>query len=338
MPQKIALVGEAWGEQEERERTPFVGAAGWQLNQLLDEAGIRRADCFLTNVFNLRPGTDNDIERLCTRDRAEAIQGVPSLRSGKYVHLRYQPELDRLQRELREVRPNVTVALGATASWALLSNSAISRIRGGVAESTFIPGLKVVATYHPAAILRQWDLRPVTIFDLIKARRESEYPEIRLPKRTVYIEPTLADLEWYYDRYLHSADIISVDIETSGDQITCIGFAPTVDSALVIPFVDLRRGGNYWPSHEEEIRAWGFVRRVLSSPIPKLFQNGLYDMHFLLRRYGLRTVNAAEDTMLLHHALQPESEKGLGFLGSVYTNEASWKLMRKGSETIKRDE
>ena len=36
--------------------------------------------------------------------------------------------------------------------------------------------------------------------------------------------------------------------------------------------------------------------------------------------------------MLLHHALQPESEKGLAFLGSVYTNEASWKMMRQAGE------
>jgi hypothetical protein len=43
--------------------------------------------------------------------------------------------------------------------------------------------------------------------------------------------------------------------------------------------------------------------------------------------------------MLLHHALQPESPKGLDFLGSVYTEEASWKLMRpRGKQTIKRDE
>jgi len=41
--------------------------------------------------------------------------------------------------------------------------------------------------------------------------------------------------------------------------------------------------------------------------------------------------------MLLHHALQPESLKGLGFLGSIYTDESNWKLMRK-STTIKRDE
>jgi hypothetical protein len=43
--------------------------------------------------------------------------------------------------------------------------------------------------------------------------------------------------------------------------------------------------------------------------------------------------------MLLHHALQPESEKSLGFLGSIYTDEASWKTMRqRGKTTIKRDE
>jgi uracil-DNA glycosylase family 4 len=51
----IAIVGEAWGEQEERARAPFVGASGYELTRMLDEAGIRRADCFLTNVFNLRP-------------------------------------------------------------------------------------------------------------------------------------------------------------------------------------------------------------------------------------------------------------------------------------------
>ena len=71
MQYKIALVGEAWGEHEERERMPFVGPAGWQLNSMLKEAGIVRADCFLTNCFNLRPRPSNKIENLCaTRERS----------------------------------------------------------------------------------------------------------------------------------------------------------------------------------------------------------------------------------------------------------------------------
>ena len=43
---------------------------------------------------------------------------------------------------------------------------------------------------------------------------------------------------------------------------------------------------------------------------------------------GYAVRNAAEDTMLLHHAIHPEMRKGLGFLGSLYTSEPAWKLMR----------
>jgi DNA polymerase I-like protein with 3'-5' exonuclease and polymerase domains len=72
--------------------------------------------------------------------------------------------------------------------------------------------------------------------------------------------------------------------------------------------------------------------------IRKVFQNGLYDIAFLWRSYGIKTLGGAEDTMLLHHALQPEALKGLAFLGSVYTNHGPWKSERKTStETIKRD-
>jgi len=72
--------------------------------------------------------------------------------------------------------------------------------------------------------------------------------------------------------------------------------------------------------------------------IPKLFQNGLYDIPFILRTTGIAVQGAAHDTMLLHHALQPESLKGLGFLGSIYTDHGPWKVERKGTDTIKRDE
>jgi hypothetical protein len=44
------------------------------------------------------------------------------------------------------------------------------------------------------------------------------------------------------------------------------------------------------------------------------------------------------DTMLLHHSMYPELPKSLGFLGSIYTNEAAWKLMRRDAEELKRDE
>lgn len=338
---KIAIVGEAWGEHEERQRSPFVGPSGYELTRMLDEAGIHRAECHLTNVFNLRPKPSNDIENLCAaKSDAGAGAQLPPLKAGKYIRPEYLPELTRLYSELSAVRPNVIVALGNTATWALLHNAGISKIRGTVAESPVLTGRKILPTYHPSAILRQWDLRPVTVLDLTKAKRESEFPEIRRPRRTVYIEPTLDECYWFKSQFLDDAKQISFDIETIGNQIDCIGFAPDPSVALCLPFIDMRKpGGNYWQTLEEELRAWDFVRGVLALPQPKSGQNTLYDIHFLWRGYGIAPTNYSDDTMLLHHALQPESEKGLGFLGSVYTNEASWKLMRtRGKTTIKKDE
>lgn len=334
---KIAIVGEAWGKNEEIQRAPFVGYSGHLLTQMLAEAKIERTQCFLTNVFNLRPMPTDDIANLCGPDRAG---GFPPLAKGKYLRSEFFPEVHRVISEIRSLRPNLVILAGNTACWAFLGTTGISKIRGTVTYSTVLPTQKCLPVYHPAAITREWGLRPTTVMDLIKAERESHFPEVRRPERTVFIEPTLADLEWFYVRHVLPSKRIAADIETLREQITCIGFATSPAYALCVPFHDPRRAGqSYWPTEQDERAAWAFVRRVLHSPQPKTFQNGLYDLYFLWKSYGLTVNNCADDTMLMHHALQPESEKSLGFLGSVYTNEASWKLMRtKGKTTIKKDE
>lgn len=340
MKYKIALVGEAWGADEAQYRMPFVGAAGQELNRMLVDAGLKREECYVTNCFNFQPER-NDITTLCWSASARGkLDKRSALVAGKYLKPEYFPEIERLYQELREIRPNICVALGNTASWALLSATAISKIRGTVAYSNTVEGLKVLATFHPAAVLRQYDLRHVTVLDLAKARRESEFPEIRKPIRRIWTEPTLGDLEDFYDKYIKDCTELAFDIETSGDQITCLGFAPRIDMAIVIPFWDLRKpAGSYWTNLPEELAAWHFVERVLSHPCAKVAQNGLYDIQFLWMKYGIPVTNFVEDTMLLHHSLQPESPKALGFLGSVYTNEASWKSMRNRTKhTIKADE
>src|SRR5262245_52348045 len=341
MQYKIALVGEAWGEHEERERLPFVGPAGWQLNSMLKEAGIVRAECFLTNCFNLRPRPNNKIDNLCAT-RREVRHALPPLSSGKYVRDEFLPELERLYQELTRADPNVIVCLGGTASWAILRDSRISKLRGAVASSPVLAGKKVLPTFHPSYILQGgYEARHVTVLDLQKARRESEYPEIRRPKRLIYTEPLLTELDWFYTKFIAGAKLLSVDIETRGERITCIGFATSRDIALVVPFEDLRKsGGNYWGSLEAEVAAWEWVRRTLASPVPKVFQNGLFDMSRLWKTYGIPVRNAEHDTMLLHHALMPESPKSLDYLGSIYTDESAWKLgiRAKHKGTIKKED
>lgn len=342
---RILILGEAYGEDEDKAQTPFVGKAGWYLNQLLEASGISRLDCHVTNVFNIRPQPTDDITNLCaSKKEGGIVPGWPELTSSKYIRTEFAHHLPRLQAEINEVKPNLILSLGGTALWALTGNSGITRSRGAICESVrtpMMPGLnpvKVLPTFHPANLLRDPSNREITILDFVKAERESHFPEIRRPRRFIHIEPTLPEIWDFTAQYLLSAQRISIDIETVGNQITCIGFAPTTDRALVIPFCDLRKpGGSYWPTEQEEHAAWNYVRGICLLPAEKLFQNGLYDMAFLWRRYGIHCNNVVHDTMLLHHALQPELPKGLGFMGSLYTNEASWKIMGKKSETIKRE-
>lgn len=355
---KIMLVGEAWGEEEERIGLPFQGPSGKLLNAMLSQVGIARNECYVTNVFNLRPQPKNDVENLCGT-KVQALPGFPAIRAGKYVRAEFEPELVRLFMEIKRERPNLIVALGASAAWALLGTSGIKKVRGApslvsgrAAEAIGFP-VKVLPTYHPAAIMRDWSLRAITVIDLHKAIREAEYPELRRPMREIWTAPTLDDLHVFERDYILPSNDLSIDIETALDQITCVGFAPTIDRAIVVPFVDpMQKDGNYWRSLEDELEAWRMVRRWCAMTIPKSYrpapildlpfkrgvgQNFLYDAHRLWRTMGIPVVNS-DDTMLLHHALQPELEKGLGFLATIYTDELAWKFMRAKHETLKKED
>lgn len=331
---KIALVGEALGEQEDITGAPFSGASGQELTKMLREAGINRSECFLTNTFAFRP-LKNNLDLFCVK-KAEAGHPyhMPLYSQGKYFHPKIFGELERLRTEIELVKPNLVIALGNAACWSMLSRAGISAIRGTTAISGLVPGQKVLPTFHPAYVLRNWAGRPIVLQDFHKAEREAQFPEIRRPERWILINPTLAEIAEWFSR---PTQIYSVDIETSMKQITMIGFARSISDSIVIPFIDKTKPGyNYWPTHSDERAAWKLVRAVLEGPIPLLWQNGVYDLQYLARM-GFKPKNNLHDTMLLHHALYPEMKKGLGFLGSIYTNESSWKLMRH-NDSNKRDE
>ncbi len=363
----IILVGEARGEAEAKLNSSFIGPSGAELIRMLGESGLieltsfdrdyihqfystgdskllelvwnLHPEVYRTNVFQRHP-PGNNLEFFCG-GKAEGIPGYPALLKSKFVRMEFEPELDRLAQEIMDRDPNLIICLGNSSLWALAGRVGITKLRGTTLLSTHTAAdFKLLPTYHPAALLRQWELRPTVIADLMKAAREKEFPDVRRPEREIWIEPDLDDIRHFISTHIHGCDLLSVDIETSGSRITCIGFAPSPRIAIVVPFDDARsKSGSYWSTRQDERIVWCLVREVLEdSRIPKLFQNGAYDIAFLWRAYGIKTMNAAEDTMLLSHALQPESLKGLGYLGSVYSDEGSWKGMRTKHETIKRDD
>jgi len=330
MKSKIVIVGEAWGAEEEKRGEPFVGAAGSVLRRALSDAGIALSDCHFTNVFNFRP-TDNDLKNLCG-PKSEAIEGwARPLFPGKYVQQKYKPELDRLFSEIEQHNPNLIIALGNTALWALTKQVGIKKYRG-TPLLMYGTERKILPTWHPAAILRMWSNRPIMLADLMKAARQSEFPELVRPQRFIHIPESIADIEQFYNSYIAPSPRVACDIETKERTITEVGFAPSWDHALVIPFYSRRSpDGNYWPTSGSEIEAWNWVRHILATK-PSHGQNYQYDMKYLWRVMRIPTPLAEDDTMILHHTLQPELEKGLGFLGSIYTDEPSWKFMRADHE------
>lgn len=345
-PCKIAFVGEAPGEQEELTGLPFVGYSGGEFTEECQDVGIERKDCYLTNVLFTRP-PGNKLDAFCVK-KAEmsASIGPPfttPLSNGKYLHYSLKPELDRLYAELTEARPNLVVALGNFALWALGNSGGkppkISQARGVVQYSPYIPLQKLLPTYHPAGVTRDWPKRVIVLQDLLKAKREAEFPEIRRVERRIIVNPDWTEVRDYCAEALH-APILSCDVETERRQITSIAFATSEAKGLTIPFWNKTKPGYHHWSEANEILVLDYIYSLLSRHPRVLFQNGLYDLQYIWRTWGCPVPGFCDDTMLLHHSLYPELPKSLGFLGSIYTNEISWKQMRDkvGSQETKREE
>jgi DNA polymerase len=340
---RIFILAEAPGEKESELGQPLVGPSGLELRRMLNTVGISLDDCYKANVFSRRPA-DNNIALYGQADPHPDTKPYGPLTSNPITYLRpeFLSELERVYREICAVNPNVLLALGNTATWALGLGTGITAIRGSVQVAHLLDlgrPLKVLPTFHPAMILRQWDQRVIALADLEKCVAESLSPELSFDNTTLWLNPTLADLLDFDRDHMEPALECAADIETKRGQITAISFSPEPSVSLAIPFWLEGPNPNYWASIEEEFQAWTFVRKWMERPdLVKVFQNGLYDLQYLSSICTPR--NCSEDTMIAHHSLYTELRKGLGFLGSIYSNTPSWKSMRtfRKEEQLKRDD
>ena len=142
------FVGEGPGEEEDREGEPFVGQAGKLLDAMLAAAELQRGrEVYIANVVKCRPPGN----RTPTLDEAAACA----------------PLLDR---QIDLIQPRLIVALGKTAVIRLTgSDASMASMRGTVHSYRGIP---VVATYHPAYLLRSLNEKLKGWEDMLFARRE----------------------------------------------------------------------------------------------------------------------------------------------------------------------
>lgn len=152
---RIMFVGEGPGADEDAQGEPFVGRAGQLLNNMISAMGIRREDVYIGNVVKCRPPQNRTPER----DECDTC--------GPY-----------LMRQISVVRPEIIVALGATAAKYLLgANDSMANLRGHFYDfHPIVPhaaperdpdfSTKLVVTYHPAYLLRDPRQKKETWADL----------------------------------------------------------------------------------------------------------------------------------------------------------------------------
>lgn len=303
---RIAYVGARPGREELSGKRGFIGASGqllWRISK------VPRSECYVTNVRKDFSNTHD------TPTRAEIQEVLPDLRD-----------------ELSHTHANILVAIGADALFALTSKTSIEKWRGSVVESTLLPGRKVIGTWHTAAALRTYSLRYVIDLDLRRALRESAYPEIRRPHRLFTINPSFEEAREYLRRL---GSPIAVDIETFGDQVSCVALSDNPNRALCVPFF----GGRYNVAELAEL--WRELDTVFRTRETE-GQNFQFDTT-RLERIGFKIKNIGFDTMLAHHLLWTELGSGtkrkqgdrgidsltgkhsLAFISSVYTDEPYYK-------------
>lgn len=316
---KIVIVGEAPGRDEEASGIPFCGASGRLLDKWLSEVGIRRSDCYVTNVVKYRP-PNNNLKKLSEIGHS-IEEGIP-----------------QLWQEIGEINPNVVLALGNLSLKALTGKgtgfSGILNYRGSILPSLNLDS-KVVATIHPAAFLhdageskgamKYW-MRHIVKFDLIRLQEQSLFKKYSPPVRNLEIAKNHISLGRFFDQYKDKT-LVSVDIETLYGIPICIGFAFNEWHAISVPLMDIMSWQNLEGiSYPELALMWQMIAQFLARPDIKVIgQNFKFDHSKLEGVCGIRIANVYCDIMMLAHAIHCELLKSQGFLASIYTEEPYYK-------------
>lgn len=149
----IMFIGEAPGKAEDEQGLPFIGRAGQLLTKMIEAIKLSRSDVFIGNILKCRPPNNRD-PQADEIDKCEPI----------------------LIRQIEIIRPVIICALGRIAGQTLLqTKSTLGALRGQVHD---YHGVKLIVTYHPAALLRNPNWKPKAWDDLKFLRREYDGMEI----------------------------------------------------------------------------------------------------------------------------------------------------------------
>ncbi len=159
----LMFVGEGPGYDEDHIGKPFVGRAGQLLTKIIEAMGLTRESVYIANIVKCHPMIDPSNPEKRSNDRPPTLKEMEICRS-------------YLDMQLEIIKPEIIVTLGASSTKGLLNSiEPISRIRGSVRK---YKGIKLMPTFHPAALLRNQDLKKFVWEDMKRVMRYLDTGEI----------------------------------------------------------------------------------------------------------------------------------------------------------------
>lgn len=316
---EIMIIGEAPGEREDASHEAFVGPSGKLLTELLEEAGIAREDCYITNVAKCRP---------------------PSNRQPEPAEIKVCVS-EYLSKEFEKVDPRWVLLLGNSALRGVVGRSGITKYRGTVYQL----GEKAqgFAAYHPAyAIRNPRHLAPLRadIQAFGRLIRGEASPAGPSKVRIVRTKQGLRELR----ERLSNADEIAFDFETSDEGTNkknhkyhrpwepegapvVISFSVEEGQAYVVPL---------WHAESPWVNSWEavlrFLKPALERKVKTIAHNGKFDCQWA--QWNGVYIEETFDTMLAGHMIDENRLKGLKPMSQILLGADAYDLELKDIHNI----
>lgn len=334
---RIAIIGEAPGEEEENYGQPFIGRSGQILNGVLRDVGIDRNASLVGNVCQARP-PGNDIANFEWQG-TEISDGLKALRS-----------------DLVSFSPHICILVGNSAIHAAKFGAIAPKRKGRVINwpckigdwcsslfrasepSSPFRGFKCIPAFHPAGVLRFWGMDgnyPRMKAAFKRAKEESFNDDLILPNRRLRANLFAGEAINMMDSWpAHTRCSLDIEGGLPRDMVNVRRAKPKKGQRpFGWPCVSLSSHPSngrtlVWSRYSESelpcvIAA--FARLLFRLDVPKVLQNQLYDNFVLSFGYGIPIRNVLDDVMIKGWAIFAELPRSLGVQASVWTREPHWK-------------
>ena len=286
----IVVIGEAPGQEEDKLGIPFVGRSGQFLRRALRKVGLDLdRDCVKLNIVQCRS---------------------PNNATPTKLQIGFCRE--RVQQQLKEIKPDLIFALGSIAIAEMLSDIPFT-LRMAAIQGRVIPSsvwkAYVCCAYHPSYLLRQGDddtLLTLALSRGIQKLSEGIYEDTRLnPSNFIILDGVTSVVNKLKELTCCESEV-AFDYETNclspyedHSKLLTISLANTTDQGFCIP---LEHSDSHWKKQELE-RTYKAVKEFLQSGCPKVLQNWDFEERWSHEKIGCVINNVVCDTMVRQHII-----------------------------------